>query len=346
MKRNEKKFDKGLKNSITDIGDVKVGHLTVSKDIEIPTGEKTAIRTGLTAVLPYPLEKEKKVFIGSSRLRWKNEITGYEVTDDFCYVNSPIVLTNTMNVGRVYNAILSFGFAIGRDETWPPFVIGLNDSYANDMRSGFLDEDGILQSLHNASNGPVEEGSVGIGIGLKSLGWKGGIGTSSRIISLKQKQFTCGALVASNFGNRKSSMNSESGFRSAREDASSLILILGADIPLVPFQIKQITSSVISDLASKSGLNIHSDAVLCVLFSTANAMSMENERPLLHDFEMTDDTFIETINSAALDAAHEAIAHSFLKAKPIVGKQGVKLETMPEDKLRSIFPEYISRTRQ
>jgi D-aminopeptidase len=310
MNRKKKTFDKGLKNSITDIGGVKVGYLTVSRDIERPAGEKTAIRTGLTAVLPYPMEKEKKVFIGSSRLRWKNEMTGYEVTDDFCYVNSPIALTNTFNVGRVYNAILSYGFAIGRDEVWPPFVIGLNDSYANSMRSGFLDEEDILQSLHNASSGPVEEGSVGVGIGLKSLGWKGGIGTSSRIISLEKRQFTCGALVASNFGNRESSMNSESGFRFAKEEASSLTLILGVDIPLVPFQIKQITSSVICDLASKPGLDIHSDAVLCVLFSTANAMSMENDRPLLHDFEMTDDTFIGTINLAALEAAHEAIAHS------------------------------------
>ena len=130
-------------------------------------------------MLPYQMEKEMRLFTGIFILRGKNEITGYEVTDDFCYLNSPIVITNSFNVGRAYNAILSYGFSLNRAEIWPPFVISVNDSYLNDMRKSFLDEKGILNVFQNASNSKVEEGSIGIGLGLRAFGWKGGIGTSS-----------------------------------------------------------------------------------------------------------------------------------------------------------------------
>ncbi|NIO22284.1 MAG: hypothetical protein GTN76_16540, partial [Candidatus Aenigmarchaeota archaeon] len=275
------KYPRGEKNSITDIKGVKVGHLTVNKNIQRSPGNREGtIRTGLTAILPYPMAKEMRLFTGMFMLRGKNEITGYEVMDDFCYLNSPLVITNSFNVGRAYNAILSYGFSLNRMEIWPPFVIGVNDSYLNDMRTSLLDEKEILHVFHNASSGTVEEGSVGIGLGLRAFGWKGGIGTSSRIFHLGHQQFCCGVLVASNYGNQKSLVRQEAESDLMQNGDGSLIIIAGTNIPLVPYQIKQITSSLVSSLPSVNVLNNCLDSITCVLFSTANPMSMENERPL------------------------------------------------------------------
>ena len=340
MKPDAGKFLRGKKNSITDIKGVKVGHLTVNKDIKNESKEKILIRTGLTAVLPYQMEKEMRLFTGIFILRGKNEITGYEVTDDFCYLNSPIVITNSFNVGRAYNAILSYGFSLNRAEIWPPFVISVNDSYLNDMRKSFLDEKGILNVFQNASNSKVEEGSIGIGLGLRAFGWKGGIGTSSRILYLGNKQFTLGVLVASNYGNHKPLEKSETESNSTESGDGSLVIIVGVDIPLVPYQIKQITSSLVASLSPVSILKNCSDSITCVLFSTANPMSMEKEGPLSYDFQLIDDSLLENIILAGSEAIKEAIFNSLLKAAPVQGKLGRKIETIPENKFNKLLNEF------
>jgi len=110
LDRREGRFPQGRKNSITDVEGVRIGHITVSRNAQDESGKIAAKRTGMTAILPYPMEKEMRLFVGNFIFRGKNEITGYEVMEDFCYLNSPIAITNSFNVGRVYNAILSYGF--------------------------------------------------------------------------------------------------------------------------------------------------------------------------------------------------------------------------------------------
>jgi len=342
MKFKKGKFPRGGKNSITDIKGVKVGHLTVNKNIQEAPGKIGIIRTGLTAILPYPMAKEMRLFTGMFILRGKNEVTGYEVMDDFCYLNSPLVITNSFNVGRVYDAILSYGFSLNRVEIWPPFVIGVNDSYLNDMRKSLLDEKEILNVFHNASSGKVEEGSVGIGLGLRAFGWKGGIGTSSRILYLGHQQFCCGVLVASNYGNQKSLEKPETESNSIQNGEGSLIIIVSVDIPLVPYQIKQITSSLVSSLPTVNILNNCMDSITCVLFSTANSMSMENEGPLIYEFELIEDSLLAEIILAGTEAIKEAIFNSLLKAAPVEGKLGRKIETMPDNEFKKLFKEFGS----
>lgn len=104
MKHVMEKFSRGKKNSITDIQGVRVGHLTVNKDFMDPSGQPVTVRTGATAVIPYPAEKEMRIFTGSFILCGKGEVTGYQVVDDFCYLNSPIILTNSFSVGKAYFA--------------------------------------------------------------------------------------------------------------------------------------------------------------------------------------------------------------------------------------------------
>jgi D-aminopeptidase len=240
----------------------------------------------------------------------------------------------------VYNAILSYGFSMSRAEIWPPLVIGVNDSYLNDMRKSILDEKEILNVFRNASDGKVEEGSVGIGLGLRALDWKGGIGTSSRILFLSHQQFRCGVLVASNYGNQKSLEKPGTESNSTRNGDGSLIIIVGVDIPLAPYQIKLITSSLVSSLSSVNILNNCLDSISCILFSTANPMSMEKEGPSIYEFQLIDDSLLAEIILAGSEAIKEAIFNSLLKTTPVEGRSGRKIETIPDNELKKLLNEF------
>jgi len=336
----EKTYPHGHSNSIADVKGVKVGHFSLNKDLEDDSGEIAPARTGLTAVLPYPMEKEIRLFLGCSRVGGRDEITGYEVMEDFCYLNSPIVIANSANIGRVYDAILTYGFSLGRDEIWPPLVIGIDDSYLNDMRMGFLEEQDIINTLHSATANKVEEGSVGIGLGLKAYSWKGGIGTSSRTLTFGAQQYTIGILVASNHGPELSVTKGKSSSEEKQPRSGSLTIILGVDIPLVPYQIKQITSSLVAHLPSINAESNCSDTLTCLLFTTANAMDMEENGPEVFDFRILDDSFLDEIVRASSEAVREAIFSSLVKATPVRGRLGRKLETIPKKKLYHLFQDF------
>lgn len=340
VKPKKYKNQHGKRNSITDVNGVKVAHFSLKKDIQDKSGKKTFVRTGLTAVLPYPMDKEMRLFLGCSRIRGKDEITGYEVMDDFCYLNSPIAITNSVNVGRVYDAILTYGFSLGREEIWPPLVIGIDDSYLNDMRMGFLEEQDILKAFHEATENKVEEGSVGIGLGLRAYSWKGGIGTSSRNLSLGSGQFTIGTLVASNHGTELFLTREKSASRENETQSGSLTIILGVDIPLIPYQIKLITSCLLTHLPLISAASSSSDSINCVLFATANAMNMDKDGPEVFDFQILDDTFLDEIILASSDAIREAIVRSLTKSTPVRGRLGRKLESIPERELHHLFQDF------
>ncbi len=334
------KYQHGKKNCITDIEGVKVGHFSLNRDIQDKSGRMAFVRTGLTSVLPYPMDKEMRLFLGCSRIGGKDEITGYEVMEDFCYLNSPVVITNSVNVGGVYDAILSYGFSLDRVEIWPPFIIGIDDSYLNDIRMGFLEEQDIIKAFRSATESKVEQGSVGVGLGLSAYSWKGGVGTSSRIISFGSERFTLGALVASNHGNALSLTKRKSDSGENRTRSGSLTVILGVDIPLVPYQIRQVTSSLVALPPLIEVASIRSDSLNCVLFTTANAMSMEEDGPKVFDYQLLDDSLLEKIVLAGSEAVREAIFWSLAKATPVRGRLGRELETIPERELHNLFQDF------
>ncbi len=329
LDRKPGNFKRGEKNAITDIAGVRVGHLTVNEDFpEDPASDtKVRIRTGMTAVLPYPMEKEMRLFMEEYILRGRQETTGHQVTKDFCYLNSPIALTNGFEVGAVYDAILSYGFALGRSEVWPPFVVGIDDSYLNGMRESRLDEKEILDVLSRASDGHIQEGSVGIGMGLRAFDAKGGIGTASRkVFFAGSRPFHVGLLVASGHGNCE---------RSGCEN--SLTVVAAVDIPLVPYQIKHIAKGLVFALPSALMPTAYTDSVQCVLFTTANPMSMANEGPPVFDFQVLDDSYLPDIILAGSEALQEAILRSLIKAVPVRGKDERICETIKASILEKII---------
>lgn len=320
-------YPRGEKNSITDVRGVKAGHLTVNRDIEDSSGNRISVRTGLTAVHPYPMEKAMRVFCGSLILKGRGDVTGYEVIDDFCYLNSPVVLANSFNVGKIYNAILTYGFALGRDELWPPLVIGVNDSLLDDMTKYELDEKDIVDAIAKAGDGLVDEGSVGIGVGLGAFDTKGGVGTSSRLLVLGSEKFTLGVLAASNYANTTFS-------------EGSLTLVVATDIPILPHQIRQVLRALTSSIGLRHTQKNFYDSLTAVLFSTANPMDLAGDGPVLFDFRAVDDSYLGDVAAACLEGAQEAIINSLSKATPVVGRLGKKLERIPETILSEIKREF------
>jgi len=327
---------RGEKNSITDVGGVRVGHLTFHRDVPGLSGSLIAARTGLTAVLPSPMEKELRFFFATAALGAGPEVTGFAVTEDFGYLNSPLIITNAGNLGKAYDATLSYGFALKRAEIWPPVVIGLNDSYLNQMDGECLEEAEILEVLRGATDGKVEEGSVGAGTGLRALGAKGGIGTSSRRVSIGEEEFTCGVLAASHFGNTVAVAGKPPAER-AGEDEGALILVAATDIPLLPHQLGRITRSLVARISASIPPGSFSDAVLGAAFTTANAMTLSEEGPLEFEFRSVADIHLDGIAEAAFRAAEEAVIHSLLKARPVRGRSGRTLETISPERLAGIF---------
>ncbi|NIM90571.1 MAG: hypothetical protein GTO17_06440 [Candidatus Aminicenantes bacterium] len=341
LKTKRGKFQPGPKNCLTDVRGVRVGHLTLDQDFQDESGRKIAIRTGLTAVIPCDMKEEIRLQAGFFDFRSHNEITGYEVEDDFCYLNSPLILSNSHNIGRAYNAILTYGFSIRRVEIWPPVVMGIDDSWLNDMDKSSIDEKQIVKLLHDSSGSQVEEGSLGIGLGLRAFGWKGGIGTCSRIFSWGEKEFTLGVLAASNHGNKpESQMKNPMEKPSAAQTQGSLILILATDIPLVPFQIRRITSSLVVGLPPINTLKNCLDSVTCFLFSTANAMSLKNDGPLVFDFSLVDDSALEILIRAGAEATREAILRSLLLSSPVQGRLGRKANSIPDQEFQKILNQF------
>lgn len=327
---------RGEKNSITDVSGIRVGHLTFERDIQDASGAVIAARTGLTAVLPSPMENERRFFFATHALGAGLEITGFEVTEDFAYLNSPLIITNACNLGKAYDAALSYGFNLKRGEIWPPVVVGLNDSFLNGLNRECLDEEDILETFRRATDGKVEEGSVGAGTGLRALGAKGGIGTSSRRVLIGDEEYTCGVLAASHFGNAAGANGKPPAVR-AGEDEGALILVAATDVPLLPHQLQRMVRSLVARMRSAIPSGSFSDAVLGAAFTTANTMGLSEKGPWEFEFRSVADLHLEGIAEAACRAAEEAVVHSLLQARPVRGKSGRTLETISAERLAGIF---------
>jgi D-aminopeptidase len=324
---------RGEKNAIVDVGDIRAGHLTISRDVHDSSGTKIPIRTGLTAIVPGDLNDENRYFFGFFSYGNVHEITGYPVTEDFCYLNSPILLTNSYNLGIAYNAVLSYGFQLGRIEIWPPVVISIDDSYLNGQTGSAVEDEDVIRLIHNASNDLVQEGSVGIGLGLHAFDWKGGIGTSSRIFSIDGKEFSVGALVASNHGTTEffARTSVDPGEPKMHEMAGSLTLVLATDVPLLPYQINKVSKSIVAALPSVNITKNNTDSINCVLFSLANAMSLKDDGPKVFDYTAVVDSSINAIIRPGLESVAEAVLRSMCLSESVTGKWDRKSDNISEE---------------
>ncbi len=351
----------GKLNTITDVEGVEVGHSTIiSGEGENIVG-KGPVRTGVTAI--FPRGKAKKfspVYANWYSLNGNGEMTGTTWVTESGFLETPIMITNTNSVGVVRDAVLKWYVDTDwyKGENWwytYPVVAETYDGFLNDIYGFHVKEKHVLEAISNARTGKVPEGNVGGGTGMMCLGFKGGIGTSSRLVKVKDSTYTLGVLVQSNFGSKENlniagvhvgralkdtlnyKFNAPPNSR-RQEGDGSIIVIVATDAPLLPHQLKRIAHRVTIGMGNVGGRGSNGSGDIYLAFSTAN------EKAFSRDEITTVRTFsndrITPLFEATVQAVEEAIINAMVAAETMIGINGNTAYALPHDLLVDVLKRY------
>ncbi|HLZ34447.1 MAG TPA: P1 family peptidase [Nitrospira sp.] len=358
-------YPPGPLNAITDVAGVKVGHTTlISGEGSLQPGAGP-VRTGVTVVIPREDVWHKKVPAGSFVLNGTGEMTGLAWVAESGFLEYPIALTNTLNVPRVANGVISWMIKqypqIGiTDDTLTPVVAECDDGRLNDIQGRHVSEADVAKALDGASGGPVAEGSVGAGTGMVSYGFKGGIGTSSRRLAEGEGGYTIGVLVNANHGRRHelvvagvpvgrlydgtASPSGQAGLTAAGpwQGASegSIIILIATDAPLDSRQLTRLAKRAALGLARTGSTARHGSGDFMLAFSTANTIP---HYPKDRTFALTQlaDPHLNPLISATVEATEEAILNALTMATTVVGRDHHRIEAISLSRLQSILDHRV-----
>lgn len=338
----------GKNNAITDVPGVKVGHVTIIKG--------DSINTGVTAILPYSgnIFQNKvpaAIYIGNGF----GKLTGYSQVEELGNIETPIILTNTLSVPTAADALIDYTFQFPENKNVKsvnPVVGETNDGGLNDIRKRFITKENVLQAIASANTGVVKEGNVGAGAGTSCLGFKGGIGTSSRILPESRGGYTVGVLVQTNFGGILQINGVPVGIELNRfkfkeikqeydeEDGSCMIVIM-TDAPLSPKNLKRLASRAMFGIARTGGIASNGSGDFAIAVSTAEDIripylsdSMFDESRILRNDRM------DILFEAVIEATEEAIINSLFAAETVIGKGNVRVESLPVEQTLEILKKY------
>ena len=341
----------GPLDAITDVAGVAVGHTTINRGNEI--------HTGVTAVLPHPgnLYREKvpgAVFVGNGF----GKLTGSTQVEEMGEIETPILLTSTLSVPRVADALISYLLALPDNEhvlSINPVVGETNDGYLSDIRGRHITPDEVFAAIKNAKGGPVEEGAVGAGTGTVAFGWKGGIGTASRRLPAKLGGYTVGVLVQTNFGGVLTIVGApvgqELGQYYLREELQqqgagsdhangSVMVVVATDAPLDARNLKRLGARALLGVARTGGAASNGSGDYAIAFSTARQVGIHMEdKALTRHVEMLTNDAISPVFLAAIEASEEAVYNSLFRATTTTG-QGHTVEALPIDKTTEILKRH------
>ena len=347
-------YSPGPLNAITDVAGVTVGQTTlISGDGPLKPG-LGPIRTGVTVVIPRDDVWHKKVPAGSFVLNGTGEMTGLAWISESGFLEYPIALTNTLNVPRVANGVMSWMITrypeIGiTDDTLTPVVAECDDGRLNDIQGRHVSEADVMKALDSASAGVVQEGTVGAGTGMVSYGFKGGIGTSSRRLPETEGGYTIGVLVNANHGRRPElvvggvpvgrrydAVPSVAQALSSGQSEGSIIIIIATDAPLDSRQLTRLAKRAALGLARTGSTARHGSGDFMLAFSTANSIP---HYPKELTFEQTHlvDTHLNPLITATVEATEEAILNALTMATTVVGRDDHRVEAISLTKLRALL---------
>jgi D-aminopeptidase len=338
------RFPTGPHNAITDVDGVCVGHTTLQYDTP------SIARTGVTIILPRPADQiwRDNTFAGFHMLNGNGEMTGIHWLNESGLLTSPIALTNTAQVGLVHNALIAYGRQHDLFPRWLlPVVAETYDGWLNEIDAFHVTEEHVFAALQSAAPGPVAEGNVGGGTGMICHEFKGGIGTSSRVIDIKHGRFTVGALVQANHGDRH--MLRLDGIPIGREiddnhtptpwheslQAGSIIVILATDAPLLPSQCRRLAQRATIGFARAGGVGHNGSGDLFLAFSTANHLPYDAQEPL--NVTLLPHYHLNELIEATAEAVEEAILNSLTAAETTTGRRGRTAHALPLDAVQSII---------
>ena len=334
----------GEHNAITDVKGVKVGHATLY------IGD--SVRTGVTAILPHSgnIFQEKvpaAIYIGNGF----GKLAGYSQVKELGNIETPIILTNTLSVPTASDALITYTLGLpGNEEVRSvnPVVGETNDGYLNDIRGRHVKQEHIIEAIKNAKTGPVSEGSIGAGTGTVCFGYKGGIGTASRVVPKKFGGYTVGVLVQTNFGG----VLEINGFPIAKEldnyprsfrydvDGSCMMVVM-TDAPLDSRNLERMAKRAMLGLAKTGGIASNGSGDYIIAVSTAEQNRIPyTDNSLIAKTETLRNDVISPLFLATIEATEEAIINSLFAATTTVGKDGHRIEALPVEKVLKIIDAY------
>lgn len=315
----------GPKNLITDVEGVTVGHVTLC--------EGESIRTGVTAVLPHQGDLfHDKVMAASCVFNGYGKTIGLVQVEELGTLETPVILTNTLSIGTAATAVVKYMMDqnpdIGREAgTVNPVVCECNDGTLNDIRALSVTQEHVLAALR-ACGTDFAEGAVGAGTGMCCLGFKGGIGSASRVLTLDGRKYTVGALVLTNFGGSGRLMID--GRQVGRElqeqpsvprDRGSIIMLLATDIPLNERQLKRMARRAGVGLSRTGSYMGHGSGDVAIAFTTANRVPHDSPTAIL-PCTMVADGYLDPVFDMTAEAVEEAIVSSLWHADTTTGRDG------------------------
>lgn len=347
-------YQPGPLNAITDVTGVKVGHTTLIQGEGPLKPGLGPVRTGVTVVIPRDDVWHRKVPAGSFVLNGTGEMTGLAWVTESGFLEYPIALTNTLNVPRVANGVMSWMIKqypeIGiSDDTLTPVVAECDDGRLNDIQGRHVSEEDVMAALDSAGGGSVTEGTVGAGTGMVSYGFKGGIGTSSRKLSEKEGGYTVGVLVNANHGRRPELIiagvpvgklydppQQLSEAFSPGHSEGSIIVIIATDAPLDNRQLTRLAKRAALGLARTGSTARHSSGDFMLAFSTANVIPHYPTEPTYRLTHLAD-THLNPLITATVEATEEAILNALTMATTVVGRDGQRIEAIDLSRLKVLI---------
>ncbi|MDR4474202.1 MAG: P1 family peptidase [Nitrospira sp.] len=361
-------LEPGPLNAITDVPGVKVGHVTLVRGEGALIPGEGPVRTGVTVIVPRDDVWHKKVPAGAFVLNGTGEMTGLAWVAESGFLEYPIALTNTLNVPRVANGVISWmlrqhpGIGI-TDDTLTPVVAECDDGRLNDIQGRHVSEADVMRALDDAATGPVAEGSVGAGTGMISYGFKGGIGTASRRLAAADGGYTVGVLVNANHGRRpeltmggvpvgrqydaagpRSGHPGEelpSRLHADREGTSgnaegSILVVIAPDAPLDSRQLTRLGKRAALGLARTGSTARHGSGDFMLAFSTGNVIPHYPTEPTFSLLHLAD-THLNSMITATVEATEEAILNALTSATTVTGRDGFRAEAISIPRLRALL---------
>jgi D-aminopeptidase len=373
----------GRNNAITDVKGIEVGHTTlISGSGKLVVG-KGPVRTGVTAILPRGRANSSAVFAGWFTLNGNGEMTGTTWVDDSGFLDGPVMITNTHSVGVVRDAVIAWKVKHGSPDMegywWSlPVVAETWDGWLNDINGFHVHPEDAWNALDTARPGPVEEGNVGGGTGMVCNEFKGGIGTSSRVLDAKAGGYTVAVLVQCNYGRRDQlriagvPVGKEIPEHPAYEDESmwgqppsavqspaegalqqpqkplisgqtgkdvgSIIVVVATDAPLIPTQLKRVAKKVSLGLGRDGSYSGDGSGDIFIAFSTANSSAAGPSG--LHQLTMLPNDSLDPIFLATVQATEEAVVNAMVAAETMKGIDDHEVIALPHDRLREVLKKY------
>ncbi len=340
-------LEPGYSNAITDVVGVRVGHTTIV--------EGDSVRTGVTAILPHGgnLFRDKvpaAVYVGNGF----GKAAGFLQVQELGTIEAPIVLTNTLSVGRAIEATVAWTLrqeGLENVRSVNAVVGETNDGYLNDIRGMHVTSEHVWSAIESARPGPVAEGSVGAGTGTRALGWKGGIGTASRVLPDSLGGYTVGALVQTNFGGvltidgvRVGEALGRYSFRETLETGpprkpnagdGSCMMIVATDAPLSPRNLERVARRAVLGMARTGGFMSNGSGDFVIAFSTAYRLPHDAREPA--SVELLPNDAMSPLFLATVESIEEAIYNSLTTATTVRGRDGHEVEAIPIDRLRALL---------